>query len=350
MNWTRFLRALFAYVLGIGLLVYLFILLIDPYQDVPFSPDLDRAPVSTNQRFAYPALARNPAFDSAVIGTSTLRLLQPGRLDTLLGTHFVNLAMNSATAYEQSRIHEVFMRHHPESKLLIFGIDLSWCTRGDEIEKYTFREFPQWMYDDNRWNDLLYLFNDKALENAVRMVEYLDGAREAKYDKNGFRDLDKDFGRYDIDKTRRSLYKNAPGGLRPEYDVPDLSPTRAHPEWRFASHELMRRMLERTPDVTTKIILFVPFHGYLLHTSGEVFAECKGRIVDRVGATPNTFIMDYMIDSTITADDRHYWDALHATTPVARQMEHDIAHLVRGSGPAAAAYRVLGRRVTAHAE
>ena len=213
--WTRFLRwlALASLVFGGGL--YTFILMVDPYQNVPFSPAFDRAPISTNQRYAFPALARNPGFDSVIIGTSTLRLIDPARMSRLLDSPFVNLAMNSATAYEQTRIHALFMRARAD--YLVIGIDDAWCERQAEYTKYTFRGFPEWMYDDDPWNDLRYMFNDQALENAVRMVEYLTGKREAKYRRDGYRDLSKDFGTYDLEAARGRLYEGRcppyPSGL-----------------------------------------------------------------------------------------------------------------------------------------
>ncbi|MDT8873146.1 hypothetical protein RAA17_23800 [Komagataeibacter rhaeticus] len=49
-----------------------------------FSP-LARIPVTSNARYTMPALARDPRFDSVVLGTSTSRLMQPALLDRALG-------------------------------------------------------------------------------------------------------------------------------------------------------------------------------------------------------------------------------------------------------------------------
>ena len=73
MRFDTWLRVVLAGGGVLGVLIYAFILVIDPYQVVPFAPALPRAPISTNQRFSYPAIARSAAFDSAVIGTSTTR-------------------------------------------------------------------------------------------------------------------------------------------------------------------------------------------------------------------------------------------------------------------------------------
>ncbi|MCC7282510.1 MAG: hypothetical protein IT556_09020, partial [Acetobacteraceae bacterium] len=54
-------------------------------------------------------LARSARFDSAILGTSTSRMLRPAVLDPLFGARFANLSMNDATAWEQYRLGLVFL-------------------------------------------------------------------------------------------------------------------------------------------------------------------------------------------------------------------------------------------------
>src|SRR4051812_14905687 len=130
-------------------MLYLFVVLVDPWGSLPLDLKLDRTPVTSNQRFAYPMLARSAAFDSAIFGTSTSRLLRPAVLDPAFGARFANLAMNDATPYEMSRLMAVFRRAHPAARFVLLGIDLRYCSVGDEEEKFTYRAFPAWMYGDN---------------------------------------------------------------------------------------------------------------------------------------------------------------------------------------------------------
>ena len=329
MNWTRFLRTLIASFIILVALVYTLIVLVDPYQNIPFSLPFDRAPISTNQRFAYPALARDPRFDSVIIGSSTVRLLNPENLDELTGARFANLAMNSATAYEQMRTHELFLRHHPSATYVIIGIDDSWCRLETSYEKYTFRAFPEWMFDDNRWNDLLYMFNDKALENTVRLLEFVAGSREAKYEMNGYRDFTADSGIYDALIVNRRLY---PLGSPSQRQGPDVTPRREHGDWQYASHSLLAQLLEATPQSATTLLLFAPLHGYTLQRGEATYRECKARILEMANLR-DVSVMDYMIDSPITRDDGNYWDPLHYTSAIARSIEGDIAAHIGGSSP-----------------
>ena len=329
MTWPQFIRFLLYSMIGIGGVFYVFVLTLDPYQNVPFSPALERAPISTNQRFAYPALARNPRFDSAIVGTSTVRLLDPARLGELVGASFVNLAMNSAMAYEQKKIYELFVRHHPHASYLVLGVDETWCNRARSADLYTFRSFPEWMYDDRVWNDLVYLFNDKALENAVRMLELLVGAREAKYRADGYRDFTRDFGAYDRTEVAKRLYE----GGRNELEHVTLEARREHPDWTFPLLETLERLLRETPETTRIVLLFPPLHANYVARQARNTGECKGRIAALVQNFANVAALDFLRISALTREDSNYWDPVHFTAPVARMLETDVARTLQEQAP-----------------
>lgn len=327
MSWSRYIRFVLIAIATIGGAFYTFILILDPYQNVPFAPHFDRAPVSTNQRFAYPALARNPAFDGAIIGTSTARLLDPARLNALLDARFLNMAMNSATAYEQTRIYELFLRHHQNARYVIFGVDETWCNRAATIERYTFRSFPEFMYDENQWNDLLYLFNDKALENAVRMLELLRGKREPKYRPDGYRNFTDDFGPYGIDAVRERLYGST---LREHVDVA-IGPSLTQPSWNYPLLELFGDLLSRAPKGARTVLLFPPLHAHYVSNSIANLRECKGRIAALLQNIDNVNVLDFLHLSAMTRTDTNYWDPLHFTTEIAQILEKDIALVLQGA-------------------
>lgn len=329
MAWSRYIRWLLWTTAVLGALIYGFILVLDPYMDVPFAPPLPRAPVSTNQRFAYPALARLPAYDSAVIGTSTMRLLDPEQLDARLGGRFVNLAMNSATPYEQARLLEVFLRHHPAPRLVVLGNDGSWCNRDPEAGNYTFRAFPEWMYDDAPWNDLLYLFNDKALEDAVRMLELLRGVREPKYRLDGYRDFTRDFGRYDAAAVKKRLYAER----RARDASSDTEPSLSRPDWQYPWLPRLHTLLKSIPATTPVVLVYPPVHRHYLENMASNIAECKGRSAALLADLPNLRALDYMQVSALTRVDDNFWDAVHTTAPVARLIETDLKALLAGQTP-----------------
>lgn len=344
MHWQRYTRRLLLTALGLAAVLYTFILVLDPYQNVPFSPSFERAPISTNQRFSYPAVARDPRFDAVILGTSTARLIDPAALGAATGARFANLAMNSATAYEQQRIYDLFRRHHAQPRFVVIGLDEAWCVRDGQPPRYTFRDFPEWMYDDNRWNDLVYLFNDKALEDAVRMLELLLGEREPKYRRDGFHDFTADFPPYDAARIARRLYRGRPREV-PAAPVPAQ---RRHPDWPMPLIPQLATLLRQTPPSTRVVLLFPPLHAAYIASHAAIFGECKGRVTALAATHANSAVLDYLFVSPLTRNDLNYWDPVHFTHPLALRVTADLDAALRGEAPGTGAvrYSVGGRAVS----
>src|SRR4051794_34554162 len=62
-RWQRFFRLAAGSSAAFAAVIYAFVVLVDPFDTLPLSPPWDRAPVTSNQRFSYPALARSTRFD-----------------------------------------------------------------------------------------------------------------------------------------------------------------------------------------------------------------------------------------------------------------------------------------------
>ena len=96
--WTHYIRALliaFGGALALGLA---FVVAMNPYGNLPQLLFKRHVIMDSDQRFQYPSIIRSGEFDSAVIGTSSARLLQPQQLNAIFGGHFANLAINDSRA------------------------------------------------------------------------------------------------------------------------------------------------------------------------------------------------------------------------------------------------------------
>ncbi len=346
MTWRGFLGTFLATALTAGGAVFAFIVLVDPWDTVWFSPPLDRPPVTTNQRFAFPSLARQDRFDSAIIGTSTTRLLRPADLDPLFNARFVNLSLNSGTAYEQARILEVFARHHGSAKSVIFGIDGIWCTPDQEQPRFTFRPFPPEFYDENRWNDLRQHFNLFAAGQAGRQFATLAGWRPEKYGRDGYTDFLPPVEEYDLARARENIYGSPQPRRRPPAN-PAYAPAAAErAQWHYSSHLLMAEMLSRLAPNTTKILVLTPYHVFGQPIPGSRAAaqwdECRRRLVAIAAQAENSHVIDFMIPSEITRDDRNYWDPLHYSVEVAQRLARLIGEGVESRRSRPELYRYLG--------
>jgi hypothetical protein len=335
-RWRRFFRLAAGTTAAAVVVLYAFVVLVDPWGSLPLDLPLDRTPVTSNQRFAYPALARSSAFDSAIFGTSTSRLLRPAVLNPAFDARFANLAMNDDTAYEMSRLMAVFAQAHPAAKMVMLGVDAPWCGTGDTYQKLTPRPFPDWMYHLDRWRGYAEMFNLFAIQEAGKEFGVLTGLKRPDMGRDGYTRFVPPDEQYDLARAEVHLGDAGPS-------VPGGERTGPPANWRFPAVETMRDDLAALSPTTRKLLFFTPYHVRLLSPPGSdgaaVWDECKRRVAALSRTIPNLTVVDFMFPSPITTVDSNYWDPLHYRTGVGDRLADDLVAAERGR--ASPDYRVL---------
>ncbi len=340
----RFIRLFLATALLFSAAAGLFVALIDPYGVSPLRLPAARPIMDINQRYMYPQVARSGKFDSAVFGTSTIRLLDPPALDAAFGGRFANLAMNAATPWEQLQLAGLFLRENPRARTLIMGVDSLWCEPdADRADKrITFRSFPESFYDDNGLNDIPHLFNLKSIEIAFRLVAFHLGLAEPRIRDDGYEYFLPPEAAWTLPETSARLW-GARGGAQPRVDpAVRLSPEEER-ALRFPAVDWLPDFFAKLPASTRLILLMPPIHvaGHPPPGSREdaIRNLCNARIVQAVKG--RAAIVEMQFANALTADDANYWDALHFRIHVAEKLP---ALLVEAAGEGAAS-RPLWRRL-----
>jgi len=342
-GWRRFvILFLGTFVCGV-LGAALFILLLDPYDMVPFSLPIERPLVSGSQRFAYPQVMRSGRFDSIIVGSSTARLIDPEQLNGPFGVRFANMAMNESSAWEEWTTFEYFRSRAGAPKALIVGVDDGWCDPNADRDRVR-HGFPEWMYDNDRWNDFTHLFNSGTLELAGRLVGYHLGLYSPRSRYDGFEIFTPPESDYDLARAKRGIWV-----VRPEAPLPGLLPP-ALPDTdrralRFPALEWLDAMLAEMPPGSRKILAFMPVHVAIQAWPGTpaaaVEAECKARIAT-IARTHGAQVIDWRIASPITTNDANYWDALHYRLPIAQRIARELVEAARdGKDSPEGDYRIV---------
>jgi len=333
-EWGTFFRLFVSLLAALFIASYAFIVVVDPYDSIPFSPRWDRVPVDRDQPYFYPALARSARFDSAIIGTSTVRLLKPEDMNPKLNSRFVNLAMNASSIFEQETILDIFLRHHPEPKTVLFGIDhLYFEEEHFQVHLGDESLWPEWLYDENPYNNLP-PFRSKTLKHAWREFLTVTGIKTYKYGRDGYTDFTKPPDEYDLNRARVKIY----GTIVPKPIRVIEPPVRMSPEairaMQFPSLGVLAQMLDKLPEETVKILFVTPFHHYAQPPAGSKeeirWHEFLRRLTDVARNHPRTWLLNFNIVSPITTEDSHYWDSGHYTVVVANQLAALIEEGLRG--------------------
>jgi len=336
-QWRAFAAMFVAIFVGGLVLVYGFIVLMDPYGINPYALPIQRAIVSISQRYMYPQLIRSHQFDSFVIGTSTSRLLDPRILNQTFHARFVNLGMDSMTAWEQSTVMDYFVRKVGAPKVLLVGLDGVWCDSDAASHRITFRGFPGWLYEDTAAPAFAYLLNYGTLEIAGRLVGYQLGLYPERIRNDGFEVFVPPEDTYDPERARRNINRRPMPVDRRESPPPHFS---------FPALPWLDAALAKMPH-SIKILTYMPVHVAAQPAPGsrqeQAEIECKRQIA-AIAAHRHAVVIDWRIASPITEDDANYWDAVHYRLPLAQRIARETAAAVLNGSPAPdGAYRIVVR-------
>lgn len=333
-RWRDFARAFAATAAALGATLSLFVALVDPWDMLPLSPPWHRIPISSNARYSMPALAISPRFDSAMVGTSTGRLLQPAILDAPFDAHFVNLAMNSATPWEQGRILRLFLRHHPTPRVVLIDIDAEWCFADRHGLSEPNRPMPDWMYEGSPWRGYTEMLTMYAVQEAANQFMWLIGHKQQRFGSDGYTSFVPPDSRYDprrVDELFRTWAFDTA-----KADGPARAP---------ASVPFLIDLLAAIPAETTKILWFPPSSREQQGAPGSQVAAtraaCRTAMAAIARATPHTMAIDFEIPGPIADSRASFWDPIHYRQAVAHMVMDDLAAAAMGRDVPATQGRVL---------
>lgn len=343
MAWRDHVRWLAGTVIGLLALCIALIWVGNPYGNLPLSP-LAHVIMDDNQRFQYPAVARSGRFDSIVVGTSTSRLLEPARLEEALGGRFANLGMNSATAWEQTRLARLFQDVSPRLHTLLVVADNVWCDPRAGVERVTPRGFPEWLYDASPWNDLPYMLNMRTVEIGLRRIGYALGLQAPRLPYDGYEVFVGDDSRYDPAKARKYLFGDHPPPRSPTYVATGPA---GESGFTFPALDWLADLAASRDRWRRIVILLPPLHvrPWLTDKSAEPIQRrvraCKARLQE-IARRHDVAAVDFNIVSDITTTDENYWDGLHYRVHIAARVVDGLGRALRtGLDDPAGDWRVI---------
>lgn len=338
--WTTWSRWFLLAAAGTAGLLFAFVAALDPFGLRIGAGQAARPIMDINQRYMYPQLVRSGRFDAAVLGTSTMRLLDPETLSRGLDARFVNLAMNAATPWEQAGMARLVRTHVRGPKRVVWGLDVTWCEADatDPAKRLTPRPVPDWFWREVGPLDWPRLLNLTNLEIAGRLLAYRLGLSRERIRGDGYEVFTPPEASYDLARARGHIYAATAG--KPVETAPlakpETVPEAERAGWRFPALGWLEEEIAAFPQETQVLLVLPPAHLGAYPREGSAswqrYAACKAGIVAlarRHGAT----VADYAHASPITAQDANYWDPLHFRLPVAARFAEELVAIAKGAQP-----------------
>jgi hypothetical protein len=315
-GWSRCLAA-FLGALGLGALVVLaFMIAVDPYDSGRFGL-LGIVGVADSAEFtANASRARDPQFDSAVIGNSTGQRLKPAELSKATGKHFVQLTAPGADPRGQLAILDFFMRHHQHVGALVVVADRLWCTH--DLARHLRNPFPFWLYGESTLAYAGRLFSWHAINHAYQRIMVGRGLQK-RTAPDGFFNYEDVFPR---DKH--------PAVPQQEETV---QPFAGKVSDAFPVADLLADAIKRLPAAASVVVLMPPtFYTIVPRPGSGEEAEreaCKLAFKRVVPSRPHSNFIDYGIDNGLTRDPLNFVDLIHYRTKIAQKVQEGIVASIR---------------------
>lgn len=117
------------------------------------------------ERYANDGISRHFDYDAIVTGTSMAQNFKTSELDGLFGVTSVKETFSGAGYQELSQNLERALRRNPKLKTVVWTMDYNGFIRDKAWTQY--EGYPTYLYDDNPWNDVSYVFNKSILYQGV---------------------------------------------------------------------------------------------------------------------------------------------------------------------------------------
>lgn len=316
--WGRWL-AVFLGVLGaIAVLVFAFLIAIDPFDSGRYVPSLIAGVSDESPRTANASRGRDPNFDSAIIGNSSGQALRPATLSQLTGLRFVQLTVPGSGPSEQLALLRWFVRHHQRIGALTFVTDSTWCTGNPALP--IAHPFPFWLYSDSHFEYLSHLFSSRALGRSLRRIRLARGTRQRSAPD----------GYWDYELLGH-------GEFRPDAGIPDDFGVARGETWPgFPAVDQLRTFIAGIGD-TPVVIVMPPLMATNLPRAGTPgaarLAACKAALAQLVAGRARSNFLDFRLDDPATRERANFMDSMHYRAPIARAIEQRIAESLRlGNG------------------
>jgi hypothetical protein len=162
----KWVRATLTCMILFSMLVILFNLTVDPLQY--YRSNNDKSVYWSEQRWQLPGLAKNYKYNTVILGTSMTENFIPSEVNNIFpSAKTLKLSIAGSSTYEQSKLAQISFSNK-EVDNVIWGIDYTSLSKDDSASE----NFPTFLYDNNKVNDLKYLLNITTTKYSITSIMY----------------------------------------------------------------------------------------------------------------------------------------------------------------------------------
>ena len=157
-----------------------------------------------DERYQNDGIARHFSYDALITGTSMTQNFKPSEFDALWGTEAVKIAFSGASYREVDENVRRALTYNDHVRYVVRSLDSSMLNVSAEYNAYD--GYPEYLFDDNPFNDVQYLLNKEVVPKTLAVLNYTRaGNVTPSRDEYGSWSQYKVFGRETVLASRAEL-------------------------------------------------------------------------------------------------------------------------------------------------
>lgn len=143
-----------------------------------------------NERSMNVGIIKNFDYDAIITGTSMCQNFKASEVDELFGVNSIKTCFAGGPYYEINNNLSIALSKNPNIKLVVRGLDYGMMSDVSDRMRDDMGEYPTYLYDDNYFNDVNYLFNRDVVFDRVYNMETQRGSTDFKPGMPSFDEYD----------------------------------------------------------------------------------------------------------------------------------------------------------------
>lgn len=120
-----------------------------------------------NQRSQNDGISKHFKYDALITGTSMTENFKTSEMDELFGTHSIKVPY-AAGSYKEINDNLInALNSNKDLRIIVRGLDMDMFFNQSDAMRSDLGEYPTYLYDDNIFNDVRYIFNRDVVFNRV---------------------------------------------------------------------------------------------------------------------------------------------------------------------------------------
>lgn len=120
-----------------------------------------------NQRSQNDGIIKHFDYDAMIVGTSMTENFKTSDMDLFFGTNSIKVPYSGGTYKEINDSVETAIKSNPDLKIVVRGLDMGKFIQDKDLMREDLGEYPTYLYDNNIFNDVKYVFNRDVIFRLV---------------------------------------------------------------------------------------------------------------------------------------------------------------------------------------